>query len=222
MSTSAMPGRTRAQPSHYLRDPCRQPRDGRTPAAQEPAQADPDRLRLRAARDVRAALPLRLRRRHQHGRRRLRRLPDSGDHRPDGDLRRPADGRRTQRGHQGRRRGPLPLAPHRPLGGADRAHRRRPRHELPDPERDAARRRRRGVPAERAGLRPRSRVRPRARLLLRLLVDQRLHRPVRARSRDRPVGRVHMGLPAHVRLRGVRPDLVDAGASCARSRGSTP
>ena len=55
----------------------RQPRDGRPPAAQDPAQAGLRDLRVRAAGDVRAAVPLRLRRRDRHRRRRLRRLPDA-------------------------------------------------------------------------------------------------------------------------------------------------
>jgi hypothetical protein len=45
--------------------------------------------------------------------------------------------------------------------------------------------------------------------------------PDRARPRDRPVGRVHLGLPAHVLVLGVRPDGIGR-APCAPSRTSIP
>ena len=114
--------RLRAPAPDAGRDARRQPRDGRPPAAQDPAPADLHRLLVRAAGDVRAAVPLRLRRRDRHRRRRLRRLPDARDHRPDRDLRRADHRHRAHRGHQGRRRGPVPLAADRPLGRARRAH----------------------------------------------------------------------------------------------------
>ena len=70
-------------------------------------------------------------------------------------------------------------------------------------------------------LRLRARLCARARLLLRLLVDQRVHRPDGARPRDRPVGGLHLGLPAHLRLLGVRPDRTRCPARCRRSPRST-
>ena len=64
-------------------------------------------------------------------------------------------------------------------------------------------------------------VRARARVLLRLLVDQRVRRAVGEEPRDRAVGRLHLGLPAHVRLVGVRPGGLDAGLAAGVRRTST-
>ncbi len=70
-------------------------------------------------------------------------------------------------------------------------------------------------------VRARPGVRARARVLLRLLVDQRVHRTDGAGSRDRPIRRVHLGLPADVRLLGVRAGLVDAGRRAGVRRGQS-
>ena len=110
----------------------------------------------------------------------------------------------------GRRRRPLPLAADRPLGGAGRPHRRRPRDQHADARRHAAARRGRRLPPQPAGLTGRAGGGAGAGLRVRLLVDQRLRRAGRARPRDRPVGRVHLGLPAGVRLVGVRADRLHA------------
>ena len=69
------------------RDLGRQPGDGNPPAAQGHAQTDVCRLPVRSAGDLRAPLPLRVRRRDQDGPRELRRLPDAWNHRDDRDLR---------------------------------------------------------------------------------------------------------------------------------------
>ena len=141
------PHERRSHPPHVRRGPRRQPRDGDPPAAQDPAQAGLRHLRLRPARDVRAAVPLRLRRRDQHRRRRLRRLPDARHHRPDGGVRRADDRHRPQhRCRHGRGR-PLPLAADLALGGAVRPHGGRHRPERDDADRDDAGRHRGRVPA---------------------------------------------------------------------------
>ena len=49
-----------------------------------------------------------------------------------------------------------------------------------------------------------------ARVRVRVLLDQRLRRAGRPGSRDRAVGRLHLGVPAGVRLVRVRPDRLDA------------
>ena len=87
-------------------------------------------------------------------------------------------------------------------------------HERDDADRDAADRLRGRVPAEPAGLRA---SRSRSLLVLAFAyvfsLDQRVRRPHGARPRDRPVGRVHLGLPARVRVLGVRAGGLDARAS---------
>ena len=55
------------------------------------APADVRRLPVRSAGDLRAPVPLRVRRRDQDGARELRQLPDAGNHRDDRDLRRADD-----------------------------------------------------------------------------------------------------------------------------------
>src|SRR5450755_4503259 len=166
------PRHTRTRPRHPGRNRGRQPRDGRPPAAQDPAQTDVHRLFVRAAGDLRAAVPLRVRRGDQHRPCELRQLPHARDHRHDGDLRRADDGSGTHRGSRRRRRRPLSLAADRPLGRAHRPDRRRPGDEPRQPDGDAAHRPCRRLPAQPTGLRGRARLRAGPGLCVCVLLDQ--------------------------------------------------
>ncbi|AXV05948.1 Methionine ABC transporter ATP-binding protein [Euzebya pacifica] len=161
---------------------------------------------------VRAAVQLRLRWGARDPRRRqLHQLPPARHLRPDGAVRVHQHRDRPARGPQPRNGRPVQVPADGPLGGArgphDRGlhawvvHRhvdggRRLHHRLPLPER----------PAQRpAGHRVGGAVRPR------VLVDQRQHRPAGDDRGDRPDRRVHLGLPAGVRLQRLRAHRVDAG-----------
>ena len=99
-------------------------------------QPDPPAARARtadrvhaAADHVRAALPLRVRRRDPHARLQLRRLPAAGDHRAEHRLRRLRHGARAQRGHAEGTDRSLPLAAHVARRRARRTHALRRCHE---------------------------------------------------------------------------------------------
>ena len=109
------------------------------PAA-HPARARPAALVHGAADHVRAAVRLRLRRRDQHARLQLRRLPDAGDHRPDDVVRRLRHRARPRRRPQEGADRPLPIAADGALRGARGTHAGRRGHEHRLARRDGGRR----------------------------------------------------------------------------------
>ena len=75
------------------------------------------------------------------------------------------------------------------------------------------------LPSDRARARARTRAPAHARLLLRVLVGERLHRARRARRRDRAVRRHGVGHPADLRVIGVRSRRLDARSGRSDGRG---
>ena len=173
----------------------------------------------RPADHVRAAVPLRVRRRDQDARLQLRRLPDPRDHRPEHRLRRIRHRARSQRGSaQGADR-PLPLAADGARRGArgqdarghgdQRAVGHDPGHHRTD---------HRVLVSHELARRARGR-RPAAAVRLRVLLGVRVPRDAGLDRRGSELGRVHRRVPADVHLLGVRARAVDA-AGAAGVRGS--
>ena len=172
----------------------------------------------RAADHVRAAVPLRLRRRHQRPRGQLRELPDARDLRADGGLRRGADQHRPGRGPAEGPHRAVPGPAHGPLGRARRPHHGRPGAATSSPWSSSP------PSGFLVGFRPTTGVLPylagilaHPAVRLRPVVGVRGHRAVRPQQRDGPGHVLPHPLPADLRLLGLRPGRRPCPAGCRAS-----